>query len=395
MIIRVNSRANIANTEKLLHEIQTAAEPVDLLLPTNVEGDLLGGTVALIQVLATWSARNPEGRLVTYITNQDEADTQLTNLIAHDHGLVAVLGSADVLARDKKSSLRSLALTIAKSRIESMESGLERASHGPKVFLLCADHTSKAFLPCFYFQTDTPDKDVKGIEDFRNLSKQLLNRTAEINTTSERIPFRNVMQIGIILHEIFENTHLWARTDCSGKRIKRSLRGLRFAFHNIPRYGLNKSLGNSPPLSNYFSHSGPEFAPDRQRLVEISVFDSGPGLAQRILQRCLAPSDPLSLEYQAVMKCLRLHSSSSLQTNRGVGLHIVMQLLTELRGFLRVRTGRLNLFRDFVENPYEPSQTDSEPFLLDWQTGTTETSELSRMDGTLFTIFVPISLRCD
>ena len=395
MIIEIGSRTNIANTEKLLRDIQGAESDIDLLLPTNVEGDLLGGTVALIQVLITWSARHPQGRLVTYVPSQDAADAQLRKLIARDHGLVAVLGSADVLTRDQKTSLRNTALSLAKSRIESMESGIDEASHGPKVFLLCADHTSKAFLPCFYFQTDTPDKDVKGIEDFRNLSRRLLSRTAEINITSERVPFRNITQIGIILHEIFENTHLWARTDCIGKRIKRSLRGLRFAFYNVPRSGLKKSLADSAPLSNYFSHSGPEFAPDRQRLVEISIFDSGPGLAQRILQRCLVPSDSPALEYQAVMKCLRLHSSSSFQSNRGAGLHTVLKLLTELRGFLRVRTGRLNLYRDFISNPYEDSKTNSEPFLIDWQTGTTEVLELARIEGTLFTIFIPLSIRGD
>jgi len=353
----------------------------------------MGGLASLFQMLITWGKRNPNGRLFTYVQDISGASRQLENLITHDHGLVGVLRAADIVNRRGDVSLRSMANELARARIENMESGVEGAQRGPKVFFLCVDQSTKAFLPALYYQTSKPEKDVKGVQDFRILAAQMLSKTATFLQSSKPLPDVVATQLGIILRELFENTHFWARTECDGKRIKRSLRGLRFELHSGSIKDLLPHVEDSQVLAEYLVHRDFIREDERLRIVEVSIFDSGPGLAQRILQRSINPAEALESEYEAVMRCLRLRSTSSLDAHRGIGLHTVLTMLSRVKGFLRLRTGRLSLYRDFVKEPYNASESRQEPFLTDWVTNKSVITERPRVEGTLLTMLIPVDFR--
>jgi hypothetical protein len=133
----------------------------------------------------------------------------------------------------------------------------------------------------------------------------------------------------------------------------------------------------------------------RRRHLEISVFDSGVGLARHWLARkrgkpvlleTLSPQD----EYEACWECFQRWQTSSTLTNKGLGLHEVMTTLSQLRGFLRVRTGRLSFFRDFVARPYTRNEMLTERVFLDWTTNSPSFECLSPVEGVLYTILIPI-----
>ena len=104
-------------------------------------------------------------------------------------------------------------------------------------------------------------------------------------------------------------------------------------------------------------------------------------------------------EYAACLRCLKKWKSTSGQSHRGIGLARVMRNLTALRGFWRIRTGRLSLCRNFLQDPYEhkqlptrPSLFDDDPGLVDWYTGSPDRlTHLSRAEGVLLTMLVPLS----
>jgi hypothetical protein len=64
-----------------------------------------------------------------------------------------------------------------------------------------------------------------------------------------------------------------------------------------------------------------------------------------------------------------------------------------LRGYLRVRSGRLALERDFVRDPYQPDVDETEPWLGDWGSGSRSPTLAPSVAGTLFTTLIPIRLR--
>ena len=127
----------------------------------------------------------------------------------------------------------------------------------------------------------------------------------------------------------------------------------------------------------------------------MSLFDSGPGLAQRWLGKSIRPHDSIDNEYDAVISCLNLHGTTSSDTDRGLGLDVVMDTLSLVRGFLRIRTGRLSLYRDFVEHPFKAGINNAppEPFLVDWNTQSMQVERMAPVEGTLLTMLIPVEFR--
>ena len=225
-IISIEKAEGIAGVEDLLGQIETKG-PCDVMLPKRLPSREFGGVCSVIQFLVTWSKRCPAARLLTYVGEAENPLRQLRNLLDQDHGLAGVLVAADTNTRTGSKSIRTAAFQIARERVEKMRTGVDGASRGTKVFLLCADHTTKAYLPLLYHQTSSTEKAVKGVRDFRHLAKELLGRTAYAGSS---IPFTEGIEdnIGRILYELFGNTDKWAKKEYDGQPVRRSIRGIRF-----------------------------------------------------------------------------------------------------------------------------------------------------------------------
>jgi len=386
MLVAFNKSHTATETEVFLQKLNDSSANSDLIVPTALHNWMLGGRAMVIQAITTWAKRNPEGRLVTYINTEAECPKQLQNLVAEDHGLVAVLQASDVVMRDGVTSIKDKALKLARDRLVAMQSGVEGAWRGNRVFLVCADQERTAFLPAFYHQTQDPHKDLRREAEFRSLASKILFQTGA-QKGDRNLLFEGVeSNIGSILFELFTNTHHWGRRRWDSALIERSVRGILFQYI----YGTSESLGRqggiSGPLHDYLDHWEITGA-GRQRFVEMSVFDSGVGLAQQFLRGALEPDDSLAKEHDAVLSCLRLHSTTSTLTHRGIGLDLVLHTLTKAKGFIHIRTGRLSLQRDFIRCPHE---SDPKPVLYDWSSGEERPVPNAPIEGTLVTVILPL-----
>jgi hypothetical protein len=388
--IIVEASQNIADVERLLIQLDERRESTDLILPTQLKNWQAGGAAALIQFIITWAKRHPAGRLITHIQETLKALDQLSRLADEDHGLVSLVMAKDVVLRSGSESVRASAYEAAKSRIARMDLGIDTARQGPQLFFLCADHTTKAHLGVFYGQTDTPGKPVRSRRDFSSFARTCLLSIAAPGSPQSRLLDTTFSQLGLILHELFQNTDEWARTDWKGLRIPRSVRGIRFELTARTASALAQTVRGSVPLEEYVAHDAHRLASHRQHLLEVSVFDSGPGLAQRWLASAIPEGYAIESEYEAALACLKKHATTSDVSHRGLGLHRVMQTMNAGRGFLRIRSGRLSLFRDFIRDPYETSGIS----LCDWATGEQgRPSPAPPSEGTLFTILLPLGPR--
>jgi hypothetical protein len=137
----------------------------------------------------------------------------------------------------------------------------------------------------------------------------------------------------------------------------------------------------------------------RWRFLELSVFDSGPGLARRWLsghpKGAADPANPTpEEEYRACVECFVRWNSSTRAGHKGAGLHEVMRTLSRLGAFFRVRTGRLSLYRDFVERPYTGAAGEDSS-LADWTSRSASLHALAVVEGALYTMLIPIRGRPD
>jgi len=80
--------------------------------------------------------------------------------------------------------------------------------------------------------------------------------------------------LGAVLHELFKNTHEWARTDETGVPLLRSVRGLLAQGHS-GRRGSGGSAEGSPALGAYLASPGLPSPEGRLRFLELSVSTAG------------------------------------------------------------------------------------------------------------------------
>ena len=396
--------ASQTSSEQYLDEVRNSpsvphhANVLDVRLPTHLNNASFGGYSAVIQFLLTWTKRFPEGRLITYAQNTLEAKKQLPNLIAQDHGLIAVLSANDVLTVDRQTSVGEIAFETAANRLNQAFDMKVRASPvGRGISLLCVD--DRPFLskrsniftrdysrhPELYNSWATLARAFKSYDDFVDLAHHLLIRPMKGDGIP---PTQNIVEgFGVILYELFKNTEDWATRDLANVPIPRSIRGIRCEYVYYWKEQLMKGIENVAPLQAYINYDAYPAKSGRKLYAELSVFDSGLGLARRWLKDKFSAELSIATEYEAIYNCFGYHGSSKSGSQFGRGLHRTLQLLTELNGFLWIRTGRLSLFRNLVQNPYVG---DTVPYLYDWTTNSIDPTKRCSVEGTTITILVPM-----
>jgi hypothetical protein len=379
-LLSLSGRQTIDNVEKWLSEI-ARGESEQIALNTNLKFAELGGVGALIQLLITWSKRYPAGQLVLHTNDAQKADKHLENLSLYHHGLLALLLAADVITSDRAQSVRDKARAWAKQRVEQM---IAEQLPGPDLLLFSADQTTKRFIPQFYYLPSDPYGRVRSENEFTELSQSLIQKVAK-RYKNVPPPAPVVLNLSLLLYELFKNTHQWARTTVAGAPIKRSVRGIRLSL--IPLNNLD--VGSySHEMKTYLESAATEIS--AFDLLEITIFDSGPGLAARGLKADIDSATSLESEYGAVLSCLKWHSTESTRSHRGLGLIEVLRTLTRGRCLLRMRTGRLALYRDFINHPVA---SDSDIWLLDWTSKTKTLFQQAWADGLLLAIYLPVEKR--
>jgi hypothetical protein len=406
LAFRIEGPQTISKVEQELTELE-AAKPTHLLIPVKPKKWWFGGEAALIQLLVTWGRRSPDTTLLTHIADGDDPRGQLANLVSRPFGFVASWMARDITDRKGVRALKIAANSASEQVIDLMWYGRdghegkrqpslwgdeiddpEITSVGDRVFLATIDHHPRWSIPQFYF----PNGDVRHRDDFVALAysvalKATAGRGGSPITPDMRSP------LGAILHELFKNTHEWARTDEHGVPLLRSVRGMLAQGHSWAERETMEIAEGSPALATYLTTSGLS-SRGRRRFLELSVFDSGPGLARRWLAGhptgAADPANPTTIEeHQACTECFVRWNSSTNAGHKGVGLHEVMRTLSRLGAFFRVRTGRLSLYRDFLERPYHGSVAE-DCSLSDWTSRTPSLNALAAVEGVLYTMLIPI-----
>jgi hypothetical protein len=414
-VFRIEGPQTIADVERELKEL-AAARPSHLLLPVRPKKWWFGGEAALIQLLVTWGRRDPEATLVTHIPEDQDPSIQLGHLLKRPFGLVGAWMARDVADLKLTRPLKVQANRTSEPVIDLMWRGRRDpgsagqlslwgeedddrweapnvSAVGDRVFLACIDHHPRWRIPQFYF----PTGEVRHRDDFVALAEALA-RGATMTKGGTPVTGDVRRPLGSILHELFKNTHEWARTDARGATLLRSVRGVLAQGHSWAQEEVLEAAAGSIALGTYLGHPRLRSPEGRWRFLELSIFDSGLGLARRWLSDKSGDEvhlDDLRLEdeYAACMECFSRWRSSTWQSHKGVGLHEVMQTLSELGAFFRVRTGRLSLYRDFVDRPYTEAAPSGSQLLADWSGQWASLLPHAPVEGVLYTMLIPITSR--
>ncbi|NDK53314.1 hypothetical protein GYH37_29115 [Rhizobium laguerreae] len=342
-----------------------------------------GGSVSGAQLAITWSRRN-EAKATLYLNNDVEPELAAKTLLDRTYGLIAASFADQIIGRDGTRDVSVAMLHLVNKRLKELYTGrFDEIIHGQSLPLVSIDHLERAGPNPFLYHPKT--EEVLG--DFTGLVRQALDRLIQRNRL--RVEDIDVGLLASLFRELFSNTHLHARTDLEGALYRRSARGIVFALRpvDIPHESFAAGL---PALKAYIESMEREAARPRVEFLEVSVFDSGPGLAARSFRSLIPPDMSIEREYELVHECFLTSRTSIPNPAHGWGLPRVMLALKSAGGFMRLRTGRLSLCKWFPPGKKEPHVTSDDLRFMDITGGPPR--HHARVEGAVFTILIPIGL---
>ena len=384
--MQISRKLNLYDIESLYDSIGTDPQ---LRLPISMShGGGLGVDAALAQFIVTW-ARAYEHSVLHLYAPVEEAIAQIPQVAKSAAGLFALIMSSEIHAEDHQVIDRRASLMAIRPLIEAMFDGDIRNTSSTKgarptaINLFSVNYAKREFIKPFYFDHNSPR-----VQPPSWFSELIAHSSNLMTANKDRAALlkAGLPELGSVLFELIDNADQHATTDVVGNKYRKALRGTSIKLNRISRQDALGYSDREPELARFIlRHFVRSEVLD---FLEISVIDSGPGLARRWLTakegRPVESLEKLDFdeELSATLECFKRHVSSKPDPETsGIGLHTALQALNKLKAYVRVRTGRLSLNQAFQGRSgimeFEPSVRGAKERLV-------------AAEGTVFTICIPV-----
>lgn len=321
-----------------LRVICKAKTPVVLEMPADFDEQLDGskgtfGEVFAIQIVLTLV----RSKVPLFIRWSSDTVAALIGSAA-TKPLVAVLVSLEGARHQISGAIAEAELLklLAETRKSLAKYRLQTDFFSDRQIVLCTDSRGYSYPPDLY----EAEARLRSREDFEGLIQDILvGQIANISEATEAYRFSSAL--GVIVAELFENTHIHGRFDLSGALLKPdAMRGLVF-----------KRIKFDLPLT-VIVDGRHKATMQVKECLEVSVFDAGVGYFQSFTREPFTDETDLGFEWKVLHNCLERHHDPEIRdvraAHRGMGLTEVLRALQQLQGRIEVRTGRLFAQRTFL-----------------------------------------------
>lgn len=390
--MKVSIGNNITYQEiESVYNIINSAPKTDLYIPSNLASKQMGIYAELILLMITWNRLSTGKLYVNYDKNTADLEDKLDTMFRRYWNFIAAsMGYQKGIFLSDNTEITKTIGNIIRDRIDFLNKN-ESWRKGDTTFITAIQHSATPYPSAFYLSNGT----LKSKKEFIEISKNILVdvSTNYIRGTSTKLIEDNKQLIGEIIFELIENTHFWSQEKYNGSNYNTGVRGLLASVHRGNKETLLKNCKDDRPFIEYLTEVFKSYSQDENiYIMEISVFDSGSGLASKYLKKDITDFSSYDEIYNAIIDCLIKGNTSDSYSGyeRGFGLYNIMKLLSE-KGFLKIRTNGLKLFRNFIKNPFNnltPTKTDY--CLNDWNKVQNQSPPSYLTEGTLFSIFIPL-----
>lgn len=397
-ILEIKSQVKLRDIESKFTTFRLYKGKTDLKVPDKInETGAFGIIPALIQLIGTWVRFNSNGKILSsFDANSLHFKEQIEQFLTSELGITcaALLDNLqhDIPFYDKNETVINDYLAYQKT-FEGMK--LQHRMKGDKVFLACFDHLGQnGLIPQFYLDSDK----INSEQDVKDLLISKISTDVLKNVSKSQLPAPKLVEsLTRIIYELFENTHSWGRHNYNGIRsVRPNARGVYIKNYQIGTANIKKYTNRHDGLSRYFK-GYLERSPkkDLVNFLEISVFDLGSGFASIYSQAPITSIINMHIqdEVNVVKSCLTKNNTSANNSNyrRGLGLNNVLNTLNH-RGFIRIRSGGVALYRDLISVPYqEEKEVASDVILFDWENESKELfKKMAWSAGSLLTFLLPV-----
>lgn len=390
-VIKIPKSITLEKLEELHGKLHKSGVDTNLEIPLSIDYRGFGILPGLYLLLFTWMRKKKGNVIIQVDVNNFEA---FKNFSLDYYGYVVLSTlwkDCEFINYDGVSIKKYFKehTPFMHKYIDSLSGDLPKES----VMIPCFDHYSneKGLPHWFYtndfYYIDTPS----GLDNslYHIITKLSINYK-ERTKRHFRDSFDSMSKI---VWELLKNTDEHAKKDYLGEsKLQPNTRGLFMRIHRSSKKGFVEGTIHEG-LKKYYRASLYQEDADCF-LLEISVFDSGPGMVKRFLSSSYNKDLTMTQEIDTVRKCLIKGQTSVLGAegkNKGYGLDEVLRLLNDKRGFLKIRTGRCSIYRDLINSPYRATQNAEQVELFDWISSSNDSySEMKNTEGTLITLVYPL-----
>jgi hypothetical protein len=337
----------------------------------------------------------------------DDAEPSGLILSGWGHSLPSAVAVLMPLAASiTESSVKRVRRKFQEQLLANQSNWPDLASVRDSAFLLCADHKPPEYgLPDQLYRQHKPE----GLLPWAGVHQLLDHLTKAVSpaVAPAWIDARPALReaLATIFAETFKNTHDHAREDIDGSDLETSVRAIYARFYSMQDAIASIPADGATQAERYVRSFAPRTfkpgvrAPDLPAVggfLELSILDSGPGMAARWLRRPVHDLDPRQ-QLEAVLQCFGKGRTTTTSPGRGFGLWKVLISLTGLRGFISVRTNSIHAFRQFGysamtgQEELPDGQRVPKEQLYDWKRGySTVPSEYPHVQGTVISFLLPM-----
>lgn len=375
--------------EKLLK-----AEDTVLELPVETKSFAFGGLASAIQAINTW-VRCSERRALVLRASASDSQAPINEVIDRPHKFAAAMCAKTITSSiDQHQDLRQIIYDIAKQTIEAQRQSPHGQQRGGLCWFSFVDHSSKAFDAHFYIAHAGEQASPRNADQIESIIGKMINEATKVAGGSIPLTAEKSANLGRIFYELFLNTHEHGTRGISRSQwLRPGIRILYVNAINLDKTARRNMVDAQAPLEQYLAN---EPSTARTRYVEIGIVDSGLGYCDRwISDRKESGDSELSIdeEYSIFKQCFKFRQTSTSLSSKGNGLPAVMDNLTKLNGFIRIRSGRLALYRDFIQQPFA---VDDACHFNNWTTQASAKDSLamlSKVSGVAISIMVPLEAK--
>jgi hypothetical protein len=390
LIINIKKGASHSDLEKALTTIyQSKGKNITLILPKRIIlNSNLGIDFLVISLIFTLLKRQNDTP-ITFISPYNEKDQyKYENL----YGLYSHIYFHKIVTTHNKDLQKAESTT---QYLQSMFIGEYKKvilkNKAAKTLELLSIQGTKFEYPSYIFTSNYEfgKRVVKNRGDieteiYRILSCFKSNNASKIHISPPYFSKITIASLAILTQELFKNIEEHAKSDQHGNIYTENLpSGLRFQHSKFDEKQLLSNMKGIWPTDflNYLKNNNTSTSKSYIPIFELSIFDSGPGLARKWLKKEFDEFS-ISEEEEATLKCFQKHATTKSDSNRyGIGLSEVLGCIKRHRGAIHIRTGRLLLIHAFHSD-----FNDKNPII--WQVTHFINSPI---DGTIISIFIPFA----
>jgi hypothetical protein len=385
----------IGTCEDVIKNLNEMDDVDNLLLPVDTAKYAFAGLASAIQAVITWG-RKSNSRGLRLRKSRKSVEEQIEDIINRPYKLTAAMFAKSILTDDTvHTDLRAQVNLAAKTAIEKQENSRYGKQYGQLCWFAFVDHSSKGFDRNFYIHGPETKPEPRHPAQIQAVIDAMVKKSLQVTGRGKLPGGEYLDHLGRIIYELFLNTHEHgSRGHSRSEWLRPGVRLIYTYAINLTKKGVADTLRWEPVLSDYLGAQDN----NKNHFIEISIIDSGLGYCDRWLidnnQNDKIDKISIEEEYDIFKKCFTFRQTSTSRDNKGHGLPIVMDRLTRLKGFVRIRSGRLALYRDFIANRYESYQDPCE--FSDWKTRKEANQGLIEMPkavGVAITFLIPLEAK--